>query len=152
MMTGSQHRYCFSVDRVVMTGCHHGNDNDDWQSSKESLSSVTSKSFHTGHPSFSRRLKIAARKYLREQQLNKQGGPGFFEKNSLPEIKPRPPKKTGPDPAKKRIRLSCLKVTIVAFVKKKKIWLHIPLKKNSRFQCVPKKIFRPKEKSPPLLI
>ena len=29
-------------------------------------------------------------------------------------------KKTGPNPAKKEVRLSCLKVTIVEFVKKKK--------------------------------
>ena len=40
---------------------HHGNDNDHWRPvSRESLSSATSKSFHTAHPSFRRRLKIAA--------------------------------------------------------------------------------------------
>ena len=32
VMTGSQHKCCFNVKRVVMTGSHHGNDNDDWQS------------------------------------------------------------------------------------------------------------------------
>ena len=44
MMTGSQHRCCFNVDRVVMTGSyqgtivmtrsHHGNSGDDWQSAQ----------------------------------------------------------------------------------------------------------------------
>ena len=42
VMTGSQHKCCFNVDRVVMTGSHlvmtgshHGNDNDDWQSAEK---------------------------------------------------------------------------------------------------------------------
>ena len=39
------------------------NDNDDWQSAEQVCPSATSKSFHTAHPSFRRRLKIAAGKY-----------------------------------------------------------------------------------------
>ena len=35
MKTGSQHRCCFDVDRVVMTGSHHGNNSDDWQSAEK---------------------------------------------------------------------------------------------------------------------
>ena len=35
VMTGSQHKGCFSADRVVMTGSHHGKTSDDWQSSWE---------------------------------------------------------------------------------------------------------------------
>ena len=35
IMTGSQHKCCFNVDRVVMTENHHGNDNDDWQSAQK---------------------------------------------------------------------------------------------------------------------
>ena len=34
MMTGSQHRCCFNVDRVVMSGSDHGNNSDDWQSAQ----------------------------------------------------------------------------------------------------------------------
>ena len=50
-----------------------------------------------------------------------------------------------------RYKKISLKVTIVEFVKKKKKekWLHIPLTKISRLQCVAKKILRPKEKSSP---
>ena len=34
MITGCQHICCFDVDRVVMTGSHHGNNSDDWQSAQ----------------------------------------------------------------------------------------------------------------------
>ena len=49
-----------------------------------------------------------------------------------------------------KVRLNCLKVTIVELVKKKK-WHNIPLKKISQLQCVAKNIFRPKEIPPPCL-
>ena len=45
----------------------------------------------------------------------------------------KPKKRTGPNPAIKKIRLSCLKFTIVEFVKKKKkklLALYNPEKKN----------------------
>ena len=59
-------------------------------------------------------------------------------------------KQTRPNSAKKNARLSCLKVTIVEFVKKKRRrnWLHIPLKKNSRLQCVANKNFPAEGKIP----
>ena len=61
---------------------------------------------------------------------------------------------TGPNPAiKKKVRLNCLKVTIVEFVKKKKrILAPYTPEKKFRLQCVAKKIFRPKEKSRSLLL
>ena len=64
-MIGSQHKCCFNMDRVMMTVSHHGNDNDDWQSAEKVCPApLNSKNFHTAHPSFLRRLKIAAGKYL----------------------------------------------------------------------------------------
>ena len=65
VVTGSQHKCCFNVDRVVMTGRHYGNDNDDWQSAEKVCPAPRQRAFTLRFLVFREGSKIAAGKYLR---------------------------------------------------------------------------------------
>ena len=85
-------------------------------------------------------------RWLREQPLNKQGGGNFLKQVSQSWMKQKKIK-NGPNPAIKKSPAQ-LSESYNCRAYKKKYWLHIPLTKISRLQCVAKNYSCPR-KNPP---